>query len=139
MSSMSSAQTTTIPRHLASRFRELGAHCAFGIVGDFALRLFGDLDTEENFKVLVTADEQGAGFAADAFARISGFGVVMVTYNVGGLKVTNAVANAWAEQVPLLVVRGAPGIIERENNPMLHHKVKTFETQLQKFSNLTCA
>ena len=79
--------------------RELDANCAFGIVGDFALRLFGELNSED-FKVLVTTDEQGAGFAADAFARIRGFGVVAVTYGAGGLKVTNAAANAWAEQVP---------------------------------------
>ena len=91
--------TTTIARHLSTRLRELDANCAFGIVGDFALRLFGELNSED-FKVLVTTDEQGAGFAADAFARIRGFGAVAVTYGAGGLKVTNAAANAWAEQVP---------------------------------------
>ena len=129
---------TTIPQHLALRLRELGAHCAFGIVGDFALRLFGELNSED-FSVLVTTDEQGAGFAADAFARINGFGVVAVTYGAGGLKVTNAAANAWAEQVPLLIISGAPGVGERENDPLLHHKVKTFDTQLNVFAELTCA
>ena len=130
--------STTIPQHLASRLRELGAHCAFGIVGDFALRLFGELNSED-FSVLVTTDEQGAGFAADAFARINGFGVVAVTYGAGGLKVTNAAANAWAEQVPLLIISGAPGMGERENDPLLHHKVKSFDSQLNVFAELTCA
>lgn len=130
--------TTTIPSHLASRLRELGANCAFGIVGDFALRLFGELNSQD-FKVLVTTDEQGAGFAADAFARIKGFGVVAVTYGAGGLKVTNAAANAWAEQVPLLIISGAPGMAERESDPLLHHKVKGFDTQVNVFAELTCA
>lgn len=129
---------TTIPQHLATRFRELGAHCAFGIVGDFALKLFGELNSN-GFSVLVTTDEQGAGFAADAFARLKGFGVVAVTYGAGGLKVTNAAANAWAEQVPLLILSGAPGVGERENDPLLHHKVKTFDTQFNVFTELTCA
>lgn len=129
---------TTIPQHLASRLRELGAHCAFGIVGDFALRLFGELNADD-FSVLVTTDEQGAGFAADAFARINGFGVVAVTYGAGGFKVANAAANAWAEQVPLLILSGAPGVGERENDPLLHHKVKTFDTQFNVFTELTCA
>ena len=129
---------TTIPQHLALRLRELGAHCAFGIVGDFALRLFGELNSQD-FSVLVTTDEQGAGFAADAFARINGFGVVAVTYGAGGLKVTNAAANAWAEQVPLLIISGAPGIGEREDDPLLHHKVKSFDSQLNVFAELTCA
>lgn len=131
-------ETTTIPQHLTSRLRELGADCAFGIVGDFALRLFGELNSEE-FQVLVTTDEQGAAFAADAFARINGFGVVAVTYGAGGLKVANAAANAWAEQVPLLIISGAPGMGERANDPLIHHRVKGFDTQVNVFAELTCA
>ncbi len=129
---------TTIARHLSTRLRELDVDCSFGIVGDFALRLFGELDAE-GFKVLVTTDEQGAGFAADAYARIRGFGAVAVTYGAGGFKVTNAAANAWAEQVPLLIISGAPGVAEREGDPLLHHKVKGFDTQFNVFRELTCA
>lgn len=131
-------EMTTIPDHLISRFHELGVDNAFGIVGDFALRLFGEL-SDRGFPVLVTTDEQGAGFAADAYARIRGFGVVATTYSVGGLKVANAAANAWAEQVPLLILSGAPGVVEREGDPMLHHRVKDFDTQLRIFGDLTCA
>lgn len=111
---------------------------SFGIVGDFALRLFGEL-TDHGFPVLVTTDEQGAAFAADAYARLNGLGVVAVTYGAGGLKVANAAANAWAEQVPLLILSGAPGVAERAGDPMLHHKVKDFDTQLRVFADLTCA
>ena len=66
--------TTTIAEHLVRRLRELGVDQGFGIVGDFALRLFGQL-TDAGFPILVTADEQGAAFAADAYARLRGFGV----------------------------------------------------------------
>ena len=74
--------TTTIARHLSTRLRELDANCAFGIVGDFALRLFGELNSED-FKVLVTTDEQGAGFAADAFgvARLRRHLSLLVEYD----------------------------------------------------------
>ncbi|MEK9808913.1 MAG: thiamine pyrophosphate-binding protein [Candidatus Nanopelagicales bacterium] len=129
---------TTIPAHLVRRFRELGVTSGFGIVGDFALRTFGAL-AAEGFPIRVVTDEQGAGFAGDAYARLRGFGVVAVTYSVGGLKAANAVANAWAEQVPLLLVSGAPGVAERANDPMLHHRVKGFDTQLKVFTDLTCA
>lgn len=129
---------TTVAKHLVRRFRELDTQCAFGIVGDFALKLFKSLE-EEDFPVLVTTDEQGAGFAADAYARLIGFGVCAVTYGAGGLKVANAAANAWAEQVPLLILSGAPGVAEREGDPLLHHKVKDFDTQLRVFAELTCA
>ena len=110
----------------------------FGIVGDYALRLFADME-EVGFPFLVTADEQGAAFAADAYARLKGLGVVAVTYGVGGLKITNAVAGAWAEQVPLLVISGAPGLKERVGDVLLHHKIRNFDSQLVVFEELTCA
>jgi TPP-dependent 2-oxoacid decarboxylase len=130
--------TTTIPEFLVRRFKGLGIDEGFGIVGDFALKLF-DRIVKEDFPIRVTADEQGAAFAADAFARLRGFGVCAVTYSVGGLKVVNAAAGAWAEQVPLLIISGAPGMNERQGDPMLHHKVKSFDTQLDVFKDITIA
>lgn len=130
--------STTVAAHLVRRFRELGVDEAFGIVGDFALRMFGAIH-DEGFPILVTTDEQGAGFAADAYARLRGFGVVAITYGAGGMKVANAAANAWAEQVPLLILSGSPGLAERAGDPLLHHKVKGFDTQLRVFEDLTCA
>ena len=135
---MSTSEQLTITSHLAQRLRSVGVDEAFGIVGDFALRLFSALG-DEGLHVLVTTDEQGAGFAADAYARVRGFGVVAVTYGAGALKVANAAANAWAEQVPLLILSGSPGVAERAGDPMLHHKVKDFDTQLRVFQDLTCA
>ena len=128
----------TIPQHLADRLRQRGVDRGFGIVGDYALRLFADME-EVGFPFLVTADEQGAAFAADAYARLKGLGVVAVTYGVGGLKIANAVAGAWAEQVPLLVVSGAPGLKERAGDVLLHHKIRNFDSQLVVFEELTCA
>ena len=58
-----------------------------------------------------------AGFAADAYARLNGLGVACVTYGVGGLKVANTTAEAFAEMVPALVISGAPGLQERLKNP----------------------
>jgi len=130
--------TTTIPAHLVRRLRELGVR-PYGIVlGDFALRLFGRLH-DLGFPIHVTADEQGAGFAADAYARHRGIGLCAVTYGVGGLKVVNATAGAWAESVPMLVVSGSPGLAERRGDPLLHHKVKSFSTQVDVFVDVTVA
>lgn len=128
----------TIPAHLIARLAQHDVREGFGIVGDYALRLFADL-ADEGFPIHVTADEQGAAFAADAYARLRGLGVVAVTYGVGGLKIANAVAGAWAEQVPLLVISGAPGLRERAGDVLLHHKIKNFDSQLVVFEELTCA
>jgi len=59
-------------------------------------------------KTINTCDEQGAAFAADAYVRINGLGVVCVTYCVGRLKVVNATARAFAEKSPIVVISGAP-------------------------------
>ena len=74
---------------------------------------------------------------ADAYARIKGLGVVCITYCVGGLKVVNATAQAFAEKSPLVIISGSPGIAERRKNPLLHHKVRDFDTQLEIFKHIT--
>src|SRR5205823_5088776 len=46
---------------------------------------------------------------------------------------------AFAEKSPVVVISGAPGMKEREKNPMLHHKVREFDTQKKVFEQLTIA
>ncbi len=123
---------------LIDRLHRLGVRHVFGIPGDYVLGFY-DLLEKSRLKVINTCDEQGAGFAADAYARVRGLGVVCVTYCVGGLKVANTTAEAFAEKSPVVVISGAPGIHEREKNPLLHHKVRDFDTQKKVFEQLTVA
>ena len=100
---------------------------------------FYDLLARSALETVTTCDEQGAGFAADGYARLRGLGVVCVTYCVGGLKIANPVAGAFAEKSPVVVISGAPGVSERLRNPLLHHKVRDFETQKRVFDEITVA
>src|SRR5512145_1908731 len=131
-------KSLTIAEHLIDRLEAHGVRHVFGIPGDYVLGFY-DLLRKSRLRVINTCDEQGAGFAADAYARVRGLGVVCVTYCVGGLKVTNPVAGAFAEKSPVVVISGAPGIRERERNPLLHHKVRDFDTQKKVFEQLTIA
>src|ERR1043165_3579359 len=115
-----------------------GVRHSFGVPGDFALPTFAWLDKSKIQHVTMT-HEPGAGFAADAYARVDGIGLVCVTYCVGGLNVLNAIAGAYAEKSPVVVVSGAPGRKDREKDPLLHHKVKTFETQRRIYDEVTVA
>ncbi len=126
----------TVGDRLIEAIRSSGCDRVFGVPGDFTLLLNHMLDQHPGFFV-GAADEQGAGFAADAYARLRGIGVVMVTWGVGGLKLVNSTAQAWAESVPVVVISGAPGLAEREGNPLLHHKVKDFDTQMQVMRGVT--
>ncbi|HZD34793.1 MAG TPA: thiamine pyrophosphate-binding protein [Nitrososphaeraceae archaeon] len=122
---------------LIQRLYDYGVRHIFGVPGDYVLGFYRQLVQSNKLEIINTCDEQGAGFAADAYARINGLGVVCVTYCVGGLKVVNATAQAFAEKSPLVIISGAPGIKERRKNPLLHHKTKEFETQLKVFEHVT--
>jgi len=126
-----------VASYLIQRLYDLGVRHIFGVPGDFVLGFYHELIQSNKLKVINTCDEQGAGFAADAYARINGLGVVCVTYCVGGLKVVNAAAQAFAEKSPLVVISGAPGIKERKKNALLHHKVRDFDTQQKIFEHVT--
>src|SRR6476659_4942566 len=115
-----------------------GVRHSFGIPGDFALPSFNWLEKSKIQSITMT-HEPAAGFAADAYSRINGIGLVCVTYCVGGLNVLNAMAGAYAEKSPVVVVSGAPGRKDREKDPLLHHKVKTFETQRRIYDEVTVA
>ncbi len=128
----------TIGEYLIQKLYEHGLRHAFGIPGDYVLAFYKQL-FDSKIKVINTADEQGAGYAANAYARLRGLGAVCITYGVGGLKVVNTTAQAYAEESPVVVISGAPGIREQSGNPLLHHKVKGFDTQLKVFEQITVA
>jgi len=131
-------KATTIGEYLIERLYAHGVRHVFGIPGDYVLGFYEQL-LQSPIRIVNTCDEQGAGFAADAYARVRGLGAVCVTYCVGGLKVANSTAEAFAEKSPVVVISGAPGMKEREKNPLLHHKVREFDTQKKVFEQLTIA
>jgi indolepyruvate decarboxylase len=128
----------SIGGYLIERMHALGVHDVFGIPGDFVLGFYGMLE-QSPIRIVGTCSELNAGYAADAYARVNGIGAVCVTYSVGGLSLINAVAGAYAEKSPVIVISGAPGVEEREENLLLHHRVGAFSTQLEIFERITVA
>ena len=127
-----------IGEYIIQKLYQHGVRHAFGIPGDYVLGFYKQLE-ESKIKIINTCDEQGAGYAASAYARVRGLGAVCITYNVGGLKVVNTTAQAYAEESPVVVISGAPGVSEQAGNPLLHHKVRNFDTQLKIFEQITVA
>jgi indolepyruvate decarboxylase len=129
----------TISSYLIQKLYECGVNHVFGIPGDYILGFYNQLLHSNKLKIINTCDELAAAFAADAYARVKGFGALCITYCVGGLKVVNATAQAYAEKSPVAVISGAPGIKERTKNPLLHHMVRDYETQQRIFEHITVA
>jgi TPP-dependent 2-oxoacid decarboxylase len=138
VSSQPFPQTMPLGQFLFDYLYERGVRHSFGVPGDFALPTFAWLEKSKIQSITMT-HEPGAGFAADAYSRLNGIGLVCVTYCVGGLNVLNAVAGAYAEKSPVVVISGAPGRKDREKDPLLHHKVKTFDTQRRVYDEVTVA
>jgi len=91
--------------------RSLAAHAVdlvFGIPGTHNLELYAHLERLDIRHVL-PRHEQGAGYAADGYARASGRpGVAVTTAGPALLNIAAAAAQAQSDSVPLLVV--SPGM-----------------------------
>jgi TPP-dependent 2-oxoacid decarboxylase len=128
----------TIGEYLINKLSGHGLQHAFGIPGDYVLAFYKQLH-DSKIKLINMGDEQSAGYAANAYARVRGLGAVCITYGVGGFKVVNTTAQAYAEESAVVVISGAPGLREQRNDPLLHHKARAFDTQLKVFEQLTVA
>ena len=131
-------EQSTIGEYLLKKLRDYGVDHIFGIPGDYVVQFF-DLIEKGPIQHIGTTREDTAGFAADAYARVKGMGAACVTYGVGGLSMINAVTAAYAEKSPLVVISGSPGIKERREGALLHHKGRDFYTQQRIYDEITVA
>jgi len=116
-----------------------GAREIFGIPGDFALPFFKVVEESGILPLYTLSHEPAVGFAADAAARAhSTLGVAAVTYGAGALNMVNAVAGAYAEKSPVVVISGAPGLGESSRGLLLHHQAKTLDSQYLIYREITC-
>ena len=128
----------TIGEYLLRKLEGYDIEHIFGVPGDYVLRFY-DLIEQSSIQHIGMTREDAAGYAADAYARIKGMGAACVTYCVGGLSMVNAVAGAYAEKSPVVVISGAPGIREHGKDALLHHKVRDFHTQQRIYDEITVA
>jgi len=128
----------TLSRFILDQLAEADVAEVFGIPGDFILRLCQVIDDYDGIDLLTMSHEPSVGFAASGAARgREGIGVACVTYGAGALNMVNPIAAAYAEKTPVLVLTGGPGKVEREGGILVHHQVKSFESQLKVFREVT--
>ncbi len=128
----------TIGEYLLQRLHEAGARHIFGVPGDYILKFYEQI-SRGPVQHVGTTREDTAAFAADGYARCQGIGALAITYGVGALNVVNAVAGAYAESSPVVVISGAPGVQEQRDDPLLHHRFGPFTFQREIFDRITCA
>lgn len=90
---------------------ELSAHnvdTVFGYPGGAVLNLYDALyEYKDKIHHVLTADEQGACYAADGYSRASGqTGVVFATSGPGATNLVTGIATAWMDSIPLVAITG---------------------------------
>ncbi|MFJ9420081.1 5-guanidino-2-oxopentanoate decarboxylase [Streptomyces sp. NPDC101227] len=94
-----------------------GADLAFGIPGTHNLEIYRHL-AAYGIRHLAPRHEQGAGYAADGYARATGRpGIAITTTGPALMNIAAAVGQAYSDSVPLLVV--SPGM------PLRHPRLAT--------------
>jgi acetolactate synthase-1/2/3 large subunit len=79
----------------------------FGYPGGAVLPIYDELKNHPSIKHILVRHEQGAGHAAEGYARSTGKpGVVLVTSGPGATNVVTALTDAFMDSVPLVCISG---------------------------------
>ncbi|MCM1265819.1 MAG: thiamine pyrophosphate-binding protein [Candidatus Gastranaerophilales bacterium] len=110
-----------VAEYLIKSLQQLGITDYFGLPGDYNFNILYAIEENPETNWIGCTNELNAGYAADGYARIKGFGAVVTTYGVGELSAMNAIAGSFAENVPVISIVGVPKTSAIENNVLLHH------------------
>ena len=79
----------------------------FGYPGGAVLPIYDELKNHDTIKHILARHEQGAGHAAEGYARSCGKpGVVLVTSGPGATNVVTALTDAYMDSIPLVCISG---------------------------------
>lgn len=115
------AQLTTTAEEVVRRLEAHGVRHVFGIPGTHNLAIYEEL-ASSSIRHVTPRHEQGAGFAADGYARASGRpGICVVTTGPALLNAATAAAQAYSDSIPMLVISsGVPTDVDGRDTGFLH-------------------
>jgi acetolactate synthase-1/2/3 large subunit len=100
------ASPKTGARLVVEALEAQGVELVFGYPGGAIMPVYDAL-TGARFKHILVRHEQGAAFAADAYARVTGKpGVCLATSGPGATNLVTGIANAMMDSVPLVAITG---------------------------------
>ena len=86
---------------------EQGVDTIFGYPGGAVLPIYDELKNHKKIKHFLVRHEQGAGHAAEGYARSSGKpGIVLVTSGPGATNVVTALTDAYMDSIPIICITG---------------------------------
>lgn len=138
------AQTTcNVAQYLLIRLKQLNVTELFQIPGDYVKYFTTELEVFPGIETIGTTNELDAAYAADAYGRTRGMAAVSLQYGVSTFSALNAVAGAYVERSPMIVISATPSASDREITDkygvLYHHSTGNLKADQEVFEHVTVA
>ncbi|HEY0552992.1 MAG TPA: thiamine pyrophosphate-binding protein, partial [Thermoanaerobaculia bacterium] len=136
-------QPFTVADYLLTRLKQLEVTEVFQIPGDYVKHFTQALEHFDGVNAIGAVNELDAAYAADAYGRTRGLGAVSLQYGVSTFSALNAIAGAYVERSPVVVISATPGADARQitkmYNVLYHHSTGNVQTDQEVYEHVTVA
>jgi indolepyruvate decarboxylase len=133
----------TVADYLLTRLKQLHVTDVFQIPGDYVKHFTRALEDFDGINTIAAINELDAAYAADAYGRTRGLGAVSLQYGVSTFSALNAIAGAFVERSPIVVISAVPGADARQigsmYNVLYHHSTGDLDADQKVYQNVTVA
>jgi indolepyruvate decarboxylase len=133
----------TVADYLLTRLKQLNVTDIFQIPGDYVKHFTQALEHFDGIKTIGAINELDAGYAADAYGRTRGLGAISLQFGVSTFSALNAIAGAYVERSPVVVISACPGSDARQMTKMydvlFHHSTGNLKADQQVMEQVTVA
>lgn len=135
--------TFTVADYLLTRLRQLNVTEVFQIPGDYVKHFTQALEHFPGVNAVGAVNELDAAYAADAYGRTRGLAAVSLQYGVSTFSALNAIAGAYVERSPVVVISATPGADDRQITKMydvlFHHSTGNLKADQEVYRQVTVA
>ena len=133
----------TVADYLLTRLKQLNVTEVFQIPGDYVKHFTQALEYFPGVETIGCANELDASYAADAYGRTRGLAAVSLQYGVSTFSALNAIAGAYVERSPVVVISACPGANDRQignmYNVLYHHSTGNLKADREIYEHVTVA
>lgn len=133
----------TVADYLLTRLKQLNVTEVFQIPGDYVKHFTQALEHFDGVTAIGAINELDAGYAADAYGRTRGLAAISLQYGVSTFSALNAVAGAYVERSPIVVISATPGSDARQIGSMYgvlyHHSTGNLNADEEIYRHVTVA
>src|ERR1700728_1938130 len=137
------AQPFTVADYLLTRLKQLNVTEVFQIPGDYCKHFTQALEHFDGVNAIGAINELDAGYAADAYGRTRGLAAISLQYGVSTFSALNAIAGAYVERSPIVVISATPGADDRRitaiYDVLFHHSTDNLRADQEVYQHVTVA